>query len=251
MAMNSILVSTLNHNLPGMTDNIVNQIRQSVFTDYELFVVDNGSDQENISQFTSLRLEANSFYGGGCNVILDHFLRNTSHDYLLILNNDLIFHGYNFLGKLLNHARDGDFALLSPSVINASFFQCAWRQMHWWGADTIREVKWIDFQCPLLRRDICEAIRTFPQELYLGWGVDFYAGLVSDELNLRSGVCDDITIAHLNSQTLAQNKVKNLTMKDFNKSAHSRMTGYFAGSRFNNKYLEFRKYAESYRYPAG
>jgi len=248
MTKSSILVSTLNHNLPGMTDNLVNQVKQSVHTGYELFVVDNGSEQESISQFTNLRLEANTFYGGGCNVILDHFLRNTSHDYLLILNNDLIFHGYYFLEKLLNHARSGDFALLSPSVINASFIQCDWRQMRWWGADRTREVMWIDFQCPLLRRDICEIIQRFPQELYLGWGVDFYAGLMCDEHNLRSGVCDDITITHLNSQTLAQNKVKNLTMRDFNKSAHSRMTRYFAGSRYNNKYLEFREYGENYRY---
>ena len=52
----SILVSTLNHNLPGMTDNLVGQVKQSAFTDYELLVVDNGSEQENISQFTNLRL---------------------------------------------------------------------------------------------------------------------------------------------------------------------------------------------------
>jgi GT2 family glycosyltransferase len=250
MTTNSILVSTLNHNLPGMTDNLVNQVKQSIFTNYELFVVDNGSEQENISQHTTRRLEANTYFGGGCNVILDYLLNKTAHEYLLILNNDLLFHGYYFLEKLLAHAEQGNFAMLSPSVINASFVQDPWRQMRWWGADRVREVKWIDFQCPLLRRDLCEIIRQFPQDLYLGWGVDFYAGLVSGEHNLRSGVCDDITITHLNSQTLAQNKVKNMTMKDFNKSAHSRMTGYFAGSRFNNKYLEFRKYAESYHYPS-
>ncbi len=249
MKTNSILVSTLNHNLPDMTDNLVSHVKQSIFTDYELFIVDNGSEEENISQFTTLRLEANTYYGGGCNVILDHFLRKTTHDYLLILNNDLLFHGYHFLEKLLDHAQRGDFALLSPSVINASAIQCWWRQMHWWGADRTREVKWIDFQCPLLRRDICEILRQFPQELYLGWGVDFYAGLVSDEHNLRSGVCDDITIAHLNSQTLEQKKLKNMTRKDFEKSASSRMDNYFMGSRYNNKYLEFRKYGETYRYP--
>ena len=251
MTNRSILVTTLNHNLHGMTDNLVNQIKQSVFTGYELFVVDNGSEPENISQHTSLRLEANTFYGGGCNVILDHFLKKTTHDYLLILNNDLLFHGYYFLEKLLSHAREGDFALLSPSVVHAAFIQNPWRQMHWWGADRTREVLWVDFQCPLLRRDLCTTIQQFPQELYLGWGVDFYASLVCDEQKLKVGVCDDITITHLNSQTLAQNKVKNMTMRNFNKSAETRMANYFSGSTRNKRYLEFRNYGDNYRYPSG
>ena len=87
-----MLVATLNHNLPDLTDNLVEQLkRDPLFKECELMVVDNGS-KEKLAAHTTHRLDQNIFFGGGFNVVLEYFL-STNHEYLYFLNNDLIFHG--------------------------------------------------------------------------------------------------------------------------------------------------------------
>lgn len=239
-----MLIATLNHNLPDLTDNLVNQLkRDPYFKDCELMVVDNGS-KELLAKSTTHRLEENIFFGGGFNVVLDYFLNETDHEYLYFLNNDLIFHGPSFLTTSLKEARESDAAVYSPSVINASIDQCHWRQMWNWGRG-LREVRWIDFQSPLLRRDILEEIQIFPEELIYGWGLDFYAGCVGERLNVKTVVSDSNTICHLNSQTFKQNKI-NIGIPEFCRNAETNMNNYFRNSEFNLLYSTLRTYGETY-----
>jgi hypothetical protein len=50
----------------------------------------------------------------------------------------------------------------------------------------LRDVRWIDFQAPLIRRDILENIQQFPMELMYGWGLDFYAGCVAEHIECKN-----------------------------------------------------------------
>jgi hypothetical protein len=239
-----MLVATLNHNLPDLTDNLVDQLkRDPYFKDCELMVVDNGS-KEPLAKSTTHQLEENIFFGGGFNVVLDYFLNETEHEYLYFLNNDLIFHGTSFLTTSLKEAKESDAAVYSPSVINASIDQCHWKQMWNWGKG-LREVQWVDFQCPLIRRDILEQIKIFPQELIYGWGLDFYTGCISTRYNLKTIVSDTNTICHLNSQTFKQNKI-NIGVSEFCLNAETNMNNYFSTSEFNSVYLELRQHGENY-----
>ena len=213
-----------------------------MFNQCELMVVDNGSS-ESLAKSTTHRLEENIFFGGGFNVVLDYFL-STNHDYLYFLNNDLIFHGPSFITTSLKEAKESNSAVYSPSVINASIDQCHWKQMWNWGKG-IRNVKWIDFQCPMLRRDILEKIGQFPQELMFGWGLDFYAGCVAEEFGFSTTVSDNNTICHLNSQTFKQNKI-NIGVQEFCRNAEFNMNSYFSGSKYKTIYSQFRYYGESY-----
>ena len=149
-----MLIATLNHNLPSLTDNLVTQLEydSSFKNNWELMVVDNGSS-EPLAKTTTHTVSENVFFGGGFNVVLDYFL-NTNHEYLYFLNNDLIFHGPRFLENSIREAKESDAAVYSPAIINAQTSQCHWRQMWNWGVG-LRDVWWIDFQSPLLRRDIC------------------------------------------------------------------------------------------------
>ena len=238
-----MIIATLNHNLPELTDNLVNQLkRDPMFKDCELMVVDNGS-KESLAKETTHSLESNVFFGGGFNVVLQYFLE-TNHDYLYFLNNDLIFHGPSFITTSLKEAKESDAAVYSPSVINASIDQCHWRQMWNWGVG-LREVKWVDFQCPLIRRDLLEKIVQFPQELIYGWGLDLYAGCLTEELGLKTVVSDYNTICHLNSQTFKQNKI-DIGISEFCRNAESNMAEYFYNSKYKDTYLSLRKYGESY-----
>lgn len=241
-----MLIATLNLNLPDLTDNLVNQLkRDPYFSSCELMVVDNGS-KEPLATSTTHQLEENIFFGGGFNVVLDYFLNETDHEYLYFLNNDLIFHGPSFLTTSLTEAKQSDAAVYSPSIINASIDQCHWRQMWNWGKG-LREVKWIDFQSPLIRRDILQEINQFPQELIYGWGLDFYAGCIAERLKLTTVVSDNNTICHLNSQTFKQNKI-DIGVSEFCRNAETNMFNYFRGSEMESLYFQLRTYGENYKY---
>jgi len=240
-----MLIATLNHNLPELTDNLVNQLkRDSKFDECEIMVVDNGSSDGNIAQSTTHRLEDNIFFGGGFNVVLDYFLNQTKHDYLYFLNNDLIFHGPSFISTSLKETIESDAGVYSPSIINASIEQCHWKQMWHWGKG-LRSVKWVDFQSPLLRRDICERIKQYPIELIYGWGLDFYTGIVGEEMGVKHIVSDTHTITHLNSQTFKQEKI-NIGVSEFCRLAEGNMNNYFLTSDKKQKYLEYRDYGKYY-----
>lgn len=238
-----MLVATLNHNLPDWTDNLVNQLKKDpLFTECELMVIDNGSS-EPLPKTTTHQLEENIFFGGGLNAALEYFL-STDHDYLYFLNNDLVFHGPAFLSQSLREAKTANASVYSPSIINASKEQCHWKQMWNWG-EGIREVKWIDFQAPLLRRDILEKIEHFPDELIYGWGLDFYAGCIAEEFGLTTVVSDYSTITHMNSLTFKENKI-NIGVSEFCRNAEGNMNNYFLTSDYRNTYLNFRTYGETY-----
>jgi len=239
-----MLLATLNHNLPDLTDNLVTQLkRDPMFGQCELMLVDNGS-KEPLAKATTHQLETNVFFGGGFNVVLDYFLNETQHQYLYFLNNDLIFHGPSFLTTSMQEAELSDAAIYSPSVINASIEQCHWKQMWNWGKG-LREVEWVDFQSPLIRRDVLEIIKQFPQELVYGWGLDFYAGCVTMEHSLKTIVSDTNTICHLNSQTFKQNKI-DIGVSEFCRNAETNMNNYFRNSDFNSTYLKLRQHGETY-----
>jgi hypothetical protein len=239
-----ILLATLNHNLPQWTDNLVNQLkRDPIFSECELMVVDNGSS-EILAKSTTHKIEKNIFFGGGFNVVLEYFLQ-TNYEYLYFLNNDLVFHGTAFLSTSLKEAKESDAAVYSPSVINASIEQCHWKQMWNWGRG-LRKVKWIDFQAPLLRRDILEKIQHFPDELIYGWGLDLYTGCIVELNELKTIVSDYNTIAHMNSLTFKENKI-NIGISEFCRNAETNMYNYFSNSDYYSLYLELRKYGENYK----
>jgi GT2 family glycosyltransferase len=205
-------------------------------------VIDNGSS-EPLAQTTTHRIDENIFFGGGFNVVLEYFL-STKHEYLYFLNNDLVFHGPAFISKSLQEAKDSNASVYSPSVINASMEQCHWKQMWNWGKG-IRTVKWIDFQCPLMRRDILEEIKHFPDELIYGWGLDFYAGCVAANKNFKTVVSDNNTITHMNSLTFKENKI-NIGINEFCRNAETNMNDYFRNSEYYSLYLDLRNYGETY-----
>ncbi len=94
-----MLISTLNYNQPELTDNLIKQLRRgNDLSKHELMVVDNGSTKE-LAKSTTHRLEENVFFGGGLNMILEYFL-STNHEYFILFNNDLIFHGPRLINKI-------------------------------------------------------------------------------------------------------------------------------------------------------
>jgi GT2 family glycosyltransferase len=238
-----MLIATLNHNLPNWTDSLINQLkRDPLFKECELMVIDNGST-ESLAKSTTHRLDENVFFGGGINVALEYFL-SSKHEYMYFLNNDIVFHGPSFLTTSLKEANESNASIYSPSIINASMEQCHWKQMWNWGKG-LRNVRWIDFQAPLIRRDIAEKIKQFPMELIYGWGTDFYAGCIADINNFKIVVSDTNTVTHMNSLTFKENKI-NIGVSEFCQEAERQMYDFFSNSEFNSLYFDLRTYGEQY-----
>lgn len=246
----TVLIATMNVNQPDLTNNLVDQVSKDTRYYTEIMVLENGATEK--SKYSTHATDKNYFFGGGLNLIFDYFLNETTHDYLFVLNNDLIIHGENFVSTMVDDACRFNLAQLSPAVVNSSIAQCHWKQMHNWMTGTVRIVKWIDFQAPLLRRDICEKIGQYPQELLYGWGNDILTGMIGSEYtNFTCGVSDRACITHLNSQTINKGIIdldgNEITSKEYCRRAEQGMVQYMSQdvNRWN-KFIEFRQYAETY-----
>jgi hypothetical protein len=247
----SILIATMNVNQPELTNNLVEQVSRDKRVDFEIMVLENGATER--SSYSTHISETNYFFGGGLNLIFDYYLNETKHDWLMVLNNDLLIHGANFLSVMLSEAEQHDMCQLSPAVINSSIAQCYWKQMHNWMSGTTRPVEWLDFQAPLLRRDICEIVGEYPIDLIYGWGNDILTGMIAHEHGLKSGVTDKVCIGHLNSQTIEKGGIIDLdgTVLDnpeFCRRADSRMMDYMQRTNRWEMFNKFRYNAANYSY---
>ena len=240
-----MLVSTLNYNQPELTDNLVKQLsRGNDLSQHELMIIDNGSTKEP-AKSTTHKSPQNTYFGGGLNLVLDYFL-STNHEYFVLFNNDLIFHGPRLLENMVNEMKENDLSLYSPAITNTGADQCYWKQMWNWGTYSVRQVPFIDFMCPVFRRDLAEAITQFPSELFLGWGPDFYSGIIAEENNLKVGVSDNITLSHLVGNTFKSGAIE-VSENSFAQNADRNMHNYFSNSQYKEKFQEFRFKGSQYK----
>ena len=113
---NSPFVTVLTLNWNGKDDTIecVNSLLNLEYQNYEVVIIDNGSDDSSVIEFNQefgdkvkiIRNNKNLGYGGGFNVGIASSLANKS-DYTLILNNDTIVHKH-FLNALVETAESSD-----------------------------------------------------------------------------------------------------------------------------------------------
>lgn len=241
-----VLVVTLNHNQGKLTDNLVQQLKNESTIPYGLWVVDNGSKSNERSKYTTHQLDENRYFGGGFNYVLKEFEKAQQYDWLWFLNNDLIFNGYNIVKRVKGIAEFYNYDMLSPSITNAHETPCHWKHMWNWHSDTIREAKWLDLQAPLLSRRLCNEIGQFPEELHLGWGLDFYSGMVCEDNKWNVGVTDKIDITHLDSKTLKDGKVDEYTLEEFCSDADRNMHSYFKNTEDFQRFKQYRSWSENY-----
>jgi len=249
----SILVSTLNVNQPELTNQLVESVLKDKKVCREILVLENGATEP--SKYSTHFLDKNYFFGGGVNTIFDYFLNETKHDWLMILNCDLIIHGENFLSTMLHEAELSDVCTLSPAIINASISQCYWKQMHNWMSGKTRYVEWVDFQAPMLRRDIVQFIKQYPMELIYGWGNDILTGMIAKDYGLKTGVTDRVCITHLNSQTMNKGIIdldgNAITTTEYCRRAEDGMMKYMLTSSYWERFNQFRQNGVNYKYENG
>ena len=242
------LVLILNYNTPELTNRLFEQMSTIDKNDCDIYVLDNGSSPNGKSKYQSVDIPENRYFGGGLNVAFDIMLENEStYDSLLFMNSDLIVNGYNFVTSLREFIFSNNYKLLSPAIMQPYKEQCHWPTMHNWGSNSVRDVPWIDFQCPMIHIDLIRKIRQYDQELQFGFGNDVYSGIVCLDNRWKVGVVDWVTAIHLKNQTIISNADDDI-IKNYNQHAMNGMISFFEKVNMTDRLNEFRNRAYSYRY---
>lgn len=246
--MSKTLAVILNHNRREYTDRVVKMIAPYAGELFEVAVFDNGStDPREISQYTTHSSDKNYYFGGALNMTFDLIRDTSQYDSLLFMSNDIILHGYNYIKKLRSILFEEDFGVATTSVLQPEEGQCFWKQMHNWGASSTRVVRWVDFQCPMIRRDVIEKIGQYDMDLIYGWGPDVYTGVVCEENGWRVGVTDSLSTIHFSAQTTKDGK-SDITNSEYSRLAEQGMYSFFAKTNQLDKLASMREFGMNYTY---
>jgi GT2 family glycosyltransferase len=237
----------LNCNLPDYTDMLYESLKPYERTDYDLFVIDNGSSKEGKSKHTSLELEENVYFGGGFNAAMQYTLENKQYDSMMFLNNDLTVHPYNFVKALREEMLSG-YDIVSPSFYNVEpNKQCFWKSMHSWSAKDTRLVDYIDFQCPLISRRLLEEVKEISPDLKYGWGICFYFALLANQKGWKLGMVDRCCVLHHNSLTVKKG-VAGIDIPTYCRLAEEGQYKFFQKNNLLQDYTQLRTKAQTYEY---
>jgi hypothetical protein len=245
------LAIILHYNTPQYTDALFEILEpEQKSGNYDLIVLDNGSDEGKKSKYNSHTLDTNVYFGGGLNAAMDWMMAVPDYDSLLFLNSDLIV-GNNFVKALRGDAFLNGWDVSSPCIIQPEKTQNHWKQMLPWGSSRGREVRWIDLQCPLISRRFVQHIHdTKTTENYIdpllirGWGIDMWLGIICETQGWRTGVCDHVPAVHLGSMTM-----KSLNnVSEYCQLAEKGMYEFFQKNLLMKEFGEMKNWGEQYKY---
>jgi hypothetical protein len=239
------LVTILHYNTIDLTDSLYESLLEGKDNSYDIMVLDNGSDSDKVSKYTTHQLEENIFFGGGLNIAFDYMLQNQEYDSMMFMNSDLIIHGKNFVKTLHKELIENDLKIISPCILEVSKQQTYWKPMRPWNTNMTRLVPWIDFQCPMFHRSFIEEVKQFDQKLMYGWGQDVLSGLICEDKGWKIGVSDITPCIHLVSQTIKANSDKP-KISQYNILAEKNMFEYFSSVNIIDKILQLRNKSSNY-----
>gem|GEM_PF-1548616 len=195
-------VFILNHNLPEETDLLYRLLAAEQNSEYDLFVLDNGSGPMGMAGSTTHRLERNVYWGGALNWAFRFIQARSEYDSLLFLNNDITLNPKGFVSSLRREMFSGNYQIVSPCIAG---LPQPWPQMQCWYSGRTRKVRWIDMQSPLFRRRLIEHIGQFDEELQYGWGQELICARECENHSWATGIADHICIEHEGMATLKKN----------------------------------------------
>lgn len=237
------LVIIIHYNTINYTDALYEMLKPYERDDYDLHVLDNGSEEGKSSKYSTYRSDENTGYGGGLDLAMRLFLENSEYDSLAVLNSDIILHGCNFIKKLREQLfSQKDIMIVSPCVIQPSKNQCFWKAMWCWNSTKIRFIPAVDFQFVLMKRKFVETVKSFDSKY--GWVQDMIAGFICEDNNWKIGVCDWLPIIHLENGTVKANP----HLANYNKEAQIEMDKYFKERKLEERVKKLRSTYSNYNY---
>lgn len=229
------VLGILSYNNPIFTDRLVENIQSSFdASKYNMIVLDNGSDGDKISKYTTHKITTNCRMTCGFNKIIDIANEFYKYDHIWFFTNDCYF-VKNTNGDILNNMLNKfstikNLGILHPCLSKEVIVCYDVKEKNKSGVEIVCNY---DFVCPMFSKQALDSIGgKFDKNLYLGWGIDYESSFLVRKNNLLVGINHDIVVMHNTSATYdmkLDNKFKDRNA--FYDSAGTEMR-----SVFNNKY---------------
>lgn len=191
----------LSYNAPVMTDRLCESIGSAM----PLIVVDNGSDPDKISRFTTDRIQTNCRMTKGFNWGLDLVEEqyHETYDNIWLFTHDCYFTG-TADPVAVAHAHlkaNPDVGILHPSLSN-TVKVCYPNVVNNGHQTGLADVKEFDFVCPLFTKEALWAIgHQFNPDLHQGWGIDYESSYMVRNAGKRVSINFDTVVNHNTSYT--------------------------------------------------
>ena len=241
--MTKSLITILHYNTVKYTDTIYEMLKPYERDDYELVVIDNGSDLDKCSKYTTYKSDENVYFGGALDMAMQLFIENKQYDSFGFYSSDIMLHGNNFVKTLREQLfKQKDLMVISPCVLQPEKSQCYWKQMHCWNSTEIRIVPFVDYMCPLMKREFVEKVQSFGSKY--GWCQDLMTGFICEDNNWKIGVCDWTPIIHISNGTVKESP----HLSNYNILAQQEMDEYFFKRKLTDRASQLKIKGASYVY---
>jgi hypothetical protein len=198
----------LSYNNPAMTDRLINSIKRVFHNRMELVVLDNGSDPDKVSDYTTHLITENCRMTGGFNRGIEIIQTEyPDYDNIWFFTNDCYFILYD--DKLVHCPLDiaesllkkyPEIGILHPAE-HSSVEVCydVHHDVNIQGAKVVTEY---DIVCPIFTRKAIEAMGgMFNPRLYQGWGLDHESSFLVRKAGMLVAINHLCIIGHDTSST--------------------------------------------------
>ena len=117
-------------------------------------------------------------------------------DYVMICNNDISLTARDV--EMLEVALNGRKGIFSPALNSPH-----WKVMSKAGDELLREVPFVEFVCPIIHRDVIEAIGLLDEGMPRGWGVELDYCYRAKKAGFGTYLVQDIQIHHYGHKSQA------------------------------------------------
>lgn len=194
----------LSYNNPKMTDRLVENIRSMFKKDWTLIVMDNGSDEDKVSQYTTHRIKDNLRMVGGFNACIDFIEKEHSdYDNIWFFTNDCYFiPDGNCPLAIAEHYLEKypEIGILHPSESHE--IDVCFDVKHDNSIKGLKCVVEYDIVCPIFTKAAIKAVGgSFNKDLFQGWGLDYETSYLVRKAGMLVCINHQTVIGHNTSST--------------------------------------------------
>ena len=230
-----VAVLIVSRNRPDLVGSLARYLERNASLNYDLFVVEAGTDDDKLSNYSTVRFQDDDFRGKAFahNVAIDEAIRSArakgeSYDYYWVLMNDLVFaEGQDAMRTLVETMdRDRELGILSPTCADGLYPGSARRQGGGW-----RPVTTCDYLGFMIRSEVVATIGFLNPDFRYCWGAIHELSNTLYSNGWTVAYSDDVEYQHLGGTTYGAPNTKTISREEYQRRAKR-----FAYSYFNETY---------------
>ncbi|MFT7667942.1 MAG: SAM-dependent methyltransferase [Planctomycetota bacterium] len=223
-----VAVLVVSRNRPDLVRDLAGWLERSMTIDYDLVVVEAGTEAEKLTEHTTLHYEDADFRGKclAHNLALDHARNSTTgYDYYWVLMNDLVFDEGVDAARILIESmeRDPRLAILSPTCKDKQY-PSSGRQ----GAQGWRAVTTCDYLGFMMRASAVEKVGFLNPDFRYCWGAIHELSYKLYQRGLIVAYSDDVEYQHLGGTTYGAKGTNTISREEYQVRAKRFAYSYFA-----------------------